>query len=574
MSSLSICRSKRIQMDSLREPYNLRRRKAPYDLRPLVHRNLERVVGRSETSHRSLVGRISLKKVPKLNPSQNVTLPYGFDQLTRYLPGKEAFLERASKGNRVSALCDFLAKGDWEGIIESYKEKEGVQPDDLAIDALGAFHDKRISLEQFCTLIFRWSLGKDFPGEEIQTIRLFDKAGNINPSAEEFIVQTLKASGSEKGKYVFLNKDEIARFFEKMKLLPESEKVFFCLKTKPVPLFDLLAAACAISDNTRTITEEVRDSIGVNVFNTFTVNEETYRMVPSLGMMQQFLLVHSGDLQAVKIAPTIGLSSRQDIENNGMNGTREMALPFPGITLPKESDLVLAPYDVDFWAHDFYHAIIASQIPSKARKAFIDVSKAIQEVNAEEVDPTIKNFLDEYYERVVDMEHGLYRKQAVGDSQFDTTTPGLTFLSSLTSAMSLSFLRMAVKLNRAEVAATLFDLEIKYVPLLKEAEIMEKIVSKLPKKFSIKAQITSIDLEKFYIKMDEMKQTAQQTLQKIPQMSLEELRASGLPENLNEEIDFQGEKMPPLKALGIANDEFFEIQFGTKLLNRKKHKKT
>jgi len=260
-------------------------------------------------------------------------ISHTFDSVTRYLPNRDAVLDSAAgRIKECDALCKKLKKSDWETIIKDYTQN----PNDLPIDGLKAFHDGKITMEQFSTIISCWSLMNQFPGVEIHRQSIFDEAGLVNRDAEGFIRQTLESSGKFKEQAPFLNEEKFNVFIRNMQLQPVSEQGFFFIETDKYDsdIDDATRAARILAD-TQTITEEIHTGVGVNVFNQFTHEGITYRMVPSLSMMQQFLVAYAGDDNAVKIAPVIGLSSVDDIVSNATMDTRDMALPFPGVELPK-----------------------------------------------------------------------------------------------------------------------------------------------------------------------------------------------------------------------------------------------
>lgn len=136
----------------------------------------------------------------------------------------------------------------------------------------------------FSTLVFCWSVARQFPEAEIQTQSIFDKNGIVNPKPETIIRQTLESSSRLISMAPFLNEKKFQAFLKYMNLQPESEKAFHFIKTTALSE----QKPGDVDDGTRTITYEINQSVGVNVFNEFNVDETTYRMIPSLSMMQQF----------------------------------------------------------------------------------------------------------------------------------------------------------------------------------------------------------------------------------------------------------------------------------------------
>ena len=148
--------------------------------------------------------------------------------------------------------------------------------------------------------------------------------------------------------------------------------------------------------------------LNFNVLREFSHLGKTHRMIPSLGMMQTLLEAHT-ERQAITITPVIGLSTLEDIKKNGLEGTRDMALPFPGVELPKMADLSSAPLDIDFIAHDLYHSVVTNGSPDVLRKALIKAADVVLDLQKEEHSSDVKKFLEEFYERFIDMEYPVFR---------------------------------------------------------------------------------------------------------------------------------------------------------------------
>lgn len=363
------------------------------------------------SKHVPLISQINLNSTSSstsvLSPSEKNpdSLDHSFNEVIQYLPNATDILARSSyRGNEIQHLTNLLSVGNWDSIVSFYNASNW---DSLAYDALYAFQDKKITLEQFSTLIFRWSIQRDFPEKEIKAIPLFNADGTINEYARNCIEQTTH-SKLKKNLFKCVSSADLEKFYLKMKLAPLSEQYFFQIQGNHPQFND-----CFDVQKNILITEVIQKT-GLNIFNEFIPNNENNaaRMVASLSMMQQILIAFQEDT-AVKIRPVIGLSSEEDIANNGLNGTRDMALPFPGeLNFPKSADLLLAPTDWDFWNHDFYHAFVASHIPDSSRKMFIEVGRVIQrKLPGIKDDPQMHLFFREFFERTIDMEASGYRKK-------------------------------------------------------------------------------------------------------------------------------------------------------------------
>ena len=406
-------------------------------------------LGESSDAVKSYIDSIRFKEEAlRIDPVNGEAIEHSFDAVTRYLPDKDKIVSQAlSRRRQINVLVALLKDGDWSQIVLHYRSNHWGF---LAYDALGAFKSGKISMEQFSTLIFRWSLEKDFPEEAIEVIPLFNPDGSINLEARENIRQTLKkieGVGSLLGFSVDVVSDEhLELFYKRMKRVPQSERYFFQFGTPPRSKFNAIEAKAQSQNQTRTITQEVTESAEFNVFNAFRrfdIEDENLawrRMCASLSMMQQMLYAYKGDM-AVKIVPVIGLSTVEDIVNNGLMGTREMAIPFPAVLIPKSADEVIAPTDFDFWNHDFYHAFVASHVPSDVRVGFINFAKMVKDFSGSIVDdPEFKMAFDVYFERIIDMEASLFRNSAIPKSE--------AFLRSITFSFMNVFPRLNPRLDK------------------------------------------------------------------------------------------------------------------------------
>ncbi len=316
-----------------------------------------------------------------------------FNHVTRYLVTCESIFESAS-GRRVEILqlCANLAEGNWDAIGENYKESL----DDLPKDALVAFHEGKVLMTQFCSITFFWSLKKS--GKDLSVVPLF-LGDSVNPQAKNLVEQTMKKSGKLLDKQPdFLDEGEMSAFFARMHAAPKSEQFFFLSEEEP-----------GFIGSISTITQVIYQNEGINVFNRCLFDGSIREMSPSFSMVQNFLKTYAGD-RAIKITPVIGLSSVEDIVANLKTGTRDMALPFPGVFIPDSADTLAAPSYRDFFLHDVYHAILCSEIPHEIRPAFSLLSDIILEIKESSSDIRIIAFLDEFFHRIVDNEHAVFRK--------------------------------------------------------------------------------------------------------------------------------------------------------------------
>jgi|GEM_PF-1224767 len=330
-----------------------------------------------------------------------------FLRVTRYLPEVDKVLQQSElrKAN-IKVFCTLLQQGDWKNVIKEYRQR----PELLATDALKAFAEQLITESQWTTTLFCYALMVDFPEEEIHVEPLFNEDESVNKIAEEAISYTMHRKGP------YLTGDQLTTFFTKMRSEPKSEQAFFFVSTQPYNWgIDCKKASEKIFiHQSRTVMEAVAVDAYMNVFHQFVKDEKTYRMMPSLSMMQQFLHTYARAGDAVKITPVIGLSTPEDIEKNIVDQQRDMALPFPGMQFPIEADCLKAPYKVDVIGHDFYHSYTCSEISSSLRPAFAELATIIKDLQKQCGKEQEKMFLEAFYERVIDMEYCSFKQLEAG----------------------------------------------------------------------------------------------------------------------------------------------------------------
>ena len=319
-----------------------------------------------------------------------------YSYLTRYLPScDKLLLEASSRSSATKSLVSDLAKGDWHAISERYSS----DPDKLAVDGLKALKSEDIQTSQLSTLIFRWSLSKDYPDAKVHVISLFDETGNINPLADNFIRQTIRQSGYYSGTGAFLNEDQLSSFYIKMREKPPSEQVLFFTEVKEITGMP----------EEKTIIQRIQQ-VGNNIFNEFSYKGKYYEMTATFSMFQEFLNAYGGERDAVRIIPTFDMSTQEDIARNGVKDERDMALPFVTVKLAKKLDTFPAHTALHCIRHDFHHGVMATNIPPELRRAFIEYSEAILEEIARTDAPEIRLYLEALYSNIIDMDFPFFRR--------------------------------------------------------------------------------------------------------------------------------------------------------------------
>lgn len=204
--------------------------------------------------------------------------------------------------------------------------------------------------------------------------------------------------------------DELDEFYQEMKKLPASEQRFFLISH---------------ADEEKNSVADRLEALRFYVFG----RVDNRRMIPSLGMMQAYLKVKFKK-QACEINPVIGLSSLEDIKKNGRSNQRDMAIPFPQVKLPEEADSFHAPFYL-FPYHDFYHAFMASTLPTNHRELMVNIGEeldqdvleknapylAINDYFPKKIAKIIQSYAEDMNDEIVrvmagsfiDMEHSAYR---------------------------------------------------------------------------------------------------------------------------------------------------------------------
>lgn len=324
-----------------------------------------------------------------------------FERLTRNLQGWEGKV--VERQPHLGSFLAWIEEGNWD--ISRYSG----DLDELAWDALAALHGNLLSMEQFCTILFRWSIARDFPDGSVEEIPLFSPDGTVHPLAEGLLLRTFTNTQHPEAP-PWISREQFEVFLEKMRKKPLSERTLFLLRR--IPKHEL------------TIRDQIV-RIGINIggdpFLGSDTPEKGTLLVPSFSMLQEWVYLFAEDPEnGVDLLPVLGMSMLEDILENGRTGTRDMGIPFPGVEVSKEPDGWSTDGDVEFWGHDFYHALIASLVPDRDRQACIRIAELLLE-NASGISK-------ELAEKLLDMEHSYYRKDL---QKFYGTLPDEAFLRSI-----------------------------------------------------------------------------------------------------------------------------------------------
>lgn len=311
-----------------------------------------------------------------------------FHEMTRRLSPSE-FAELTQKLSQVGTeeikiLFQALARGDWQAPI--------FQKDRYPYMALEAYRRGVISSEQFGTVMLYWVNCRDFGKDQVQAIPLFNKDGSVNEVAESILQQTMRGTDlpplphlpSIPATYLHLDFQRLREVIFELKKCLSSEQFIFVRKNDYTP-------------------GNIADSLynnSINIFHRFNKG----CMVPSLSLVRCFLEKKYG-AGAAKINLVLGSSSMEDIEKNNQTHSRDVALHFPGTTLPDTADGQDAPGYL-FTLHDLlFHLFMVSQIPFEHAQRFMGI---VEKIKSKDID---LQMVAQYVAFLIDMDFGDYREE-------------------------------------------------------------------------------------------------------------------------------------------------------------------
>lgn len=137
---------------------------------------------------------------------------------------------------------------------------------------------------------------------------------------------------------------------------------------------------------------------------------------------------------------------------------------------------------VDFVGHDFYHSIVASDVPRRLRPAFKEYAEAIQSAKADfNENEMAYKFLDFLYERIIDMEHPTFRQNVQGVLNLENPTEAQLLVTALVVQQENVINRVILKERDGStdsVAAAAKRLP-EFVYRVAQANVIEKITERL-----------------------------------------------------------------------------------------------
>lgn len=303
--------------------------------------------------------------------SERIALPKEYREVMRRVPFREV--------GRLEKTIFALLKEDHSKFLDLVKEgslAEILKIENYLAHSLAALHEGQISPSTFATLVLP-SASLD-PNKEC--ISLFMEDGGVNPEARDLIEQTLDVEGFRLYGISFLTPAQLDEFFELMKKESPLERQFFLEKE---------------DRSFSGVRRVIRKAYGVNALSKCVKDGLSRRMIPSASMMQNFLKVQFGK-NAMEMNFVLGFSKTEDIEKNERKGKRDVALCFPGVSLPLHLHGEIAQ-GIDMTYHDFFHSIICSSAPVEVRDLFLDIAKVAREKG-----------MTEFYEFFVDLEVNEY----------------------------------------------------------------------------------------------------------------------------------------------------------------------
>lgn len=308
--------------------------------------------------------------------------------------------ELPDKEKNVNELLLALKTQDWNGESPIFGNK------DLPYLVIEALKQGKITPMQMGTLLYFWGTNQ----YHLHT----DKVKPLCFSMR-----------SDNGFKLFLPlsqlpKDKQEELYQAFQSLPESEQQFLLVpdieENPNIQKNPMLTS----------ILQEIINT-GLHAFNRVTYNNSKMKVIASLGMWQVFLNVSFGK-QAVTLNPVIGDSSVEDIRLNGLNSSRDIAVPNP-LALPSVQDSSVSnidytkhswyhPFDprqnkmlqadlhdaprTTFTYHDEYHSYVASSIPPAHRILSVNLADQFNDMRK-------RIGVGKVRFNLIDMEFGIYR---------------------------------------------------------------------------------------------------------------------------------------------------------------------
>ncbi|WP_257263975.1 hypothetical protein [Endozoicomonas sp. ONNA2] len=251
-----------------------------------------------------------------------------------------------------------------------------LQSDTFAYAALRAFREKKISRNEFATLVTLQGVyleGEHIKPFEIVHHKLFDDKGNVNGVHRDIIFDSLVRS-----KGFFLPSSFDVDSFDVDSIL--SNMLRLLENASPVEAgFWSCKYPTVSGEDKGQIT--IKKALSSRHFNVLFIDCEWsgWMICPSITLRQAFIDSFCQN-EAHIINPVIGISSPEDIRTGSLKRYRDMAIPFPGHPLPKIADYLSARLILEFMQHDFYHAVRASMLKNADIDLIIAIAGVVRKI--------------------------------------------------------------------------------------------------------------------------------------------------------------------------------------------------
>lgn len=320
------------------------------------------------------------------------------------------------QGKEIDKLCEAAKSGNLNHPIF---DKNNMQQ--FPCLALAAFKEAKLSSEDFSALMVYWSILKHHDEKEIQTVKLFNEDGNVNPQAQAMLQNTMKLHYSPKRTSYQsneLSEEQFTQFYEELKNLSPLQQQFWIIEDlqgelHKAPYEDAVVASLRMANGTTSISQAIFEDTGINTFS--RIEGSSKRIIPTLSMVQAFL--NAKYETPVQLETIIGFGNIEDLRRNGLTLTRivSLAFPFEECSNFDRADGFMCHQVYDMTYHDaIYHGDVVSAIPPSHQQAYIFLADAIQEACHHpkyEGNMEIKALSEEFYNRLVDMEFEVYRQE-------------------------------------------------------------------------------------------------------------------------------------------------------------------
>jgi hypothetical protein len=304
----------------------------------------------------------------EINSSHKDVNSTAFNSVTaRVKPKKMEVINEKLKlitADDISQLLDICSDPN---LIQNNK-KDFFLHEDFPYVALKALQQQDISASEFSTLatlhavvleLMQENGNSEFP---VVFHNLFNKDGSNNDNSWDKIKHSL-INADPNGSFIHT---QISNITYSMKHTMSNKR--------PIEAgFWIYKSDIKIRNNSNNISHRINE-LGASIF--FYL-EQDFTMLPSISMRQEFLnALFKSD--ACHINPVIGTTKVTDLHDGALIRSRDFAIPFPNLPLPKTADGMEAPRIVDFQNHDGYHALKISQLNSYDIKNYIGFANALK----------------------------------------------------------------------------------------------------------------------------------------------------------------------------------------------------